>query len=84
VKIKPEHFEALKAMIVPHDTENVRDYYRSDNLANHHDGMDRDMRYRWDLFWHVKVDKTPLMRELYEYLNDSHIDSALKAIVPKL
>ena len=31
-------------------------------------------RYRWDLLWSSKVNTN----KYYEYLNDSHIDTALK------
>ena len=41
-----------------------------------------DMRYRWDLA--SAAGCTELMCQMYSYLNDSHIDTALKQIVPEL
>jgi len=41
---------------------------------------DLGMRFRWDLLWAAKVD----LNAMYVYLNDSHIDTALKAIVKEL
>jgi hypothetical protein len=49
-----------------------------------------DMRYRWDLFWHAmdtaqreNVEVYKRMCELYAYLEDDHIDTALRRIVFK-
>jgi len=50
--------------------------YRS-QLASDPRVKDIDMRLRWDLF-HATKHGT---RELYTYLNDTHIDSALRKIV---
>ena len=36
-----------------------------------------DERIRWDCLWNSGFDITPL----YSYLNDSHIDTALRAIM---
>ena len=40
-------------------------------------------RQRWDIF-NTVCDKTPgLLTRLYSYLNDNHIDTALKHIMPR-
>lgn len=44
---------------------------------------DQAMRYRWDLFWAVRQE-SKIIHELYQYLNDTHIDTALKSIVREL
>ena len=42
----------------------------------------RSMRVRWDIFWAAtKGDNFAFINELYRYLNDNHIDSALKSII---
>jgi hypothetical protein len=82
LKIKPEHYEILCDAIKrvqfsrPHFTLK---YYIDNNL-----GKDNAMRWRWDLLWAAKQLKylpTNFVTDtLYKYLDDTHIDSALKAI----
>jgi hypothetical protein len=39
------------------------------------------MRYRWDLLYAIPRDvRQPIMDALYQYCDDTHIDTALKAI----
>ena len=79
MKMKPEHFTILKRAI--HETMNslplgTYSQYQTAGLS--------DRRYRWDLLYRSKIkigdgigiDGLPL----YAYLNDGHIDTALKAI----
>lgn len=49
-----------------------RDRYKVDGLS--------DMRFRWDCLHISRFD----VCSLYAYLNDSHIDTALKRIVKEL
>jgi hypothetical protein len=75
--MRPEHFRALRAAIVDavgDRLESVRAQYQARGLS--------DQRFRWDALWAVPAKvRDPLMKELYTYLNDSHIDTALKTIV---
>ena len=48
-------------------------YYRARGLS--------DARHRWDMLWHAVAHGAPPMTELYAYLNDATIDSALRYIV---
>ena len=77
MKIKPEHYQTLKtaatAMIKAHP--NVRDSYREAGYS--------DKRYRWDLL-HASVGSTWVCRELYPYLDDTHIDTALRRILAEV
>ena len=81
MKIKPEHYAVLKDAITPLDTSERREAYAA---AGH-----SDMRYRWDLLadsglrWvgdNVGIHDTSGLN-LYAYLDDSHIDTALRKIV---
>lgn len=47
---------------------------------------DRAMRYRWDALnaSRAVAPLSDLTREIYEYANDEHIDTALRAIVKEL
>lgn len=78
MKMLPEHVQVLRAAIQPLDTEVRRELYRAHPLS--------DMRYRWDLFW-VASRNFPerfVNETLYAYLDDTHIDTALRTIVPAL
>ena len=86
MKIKPEHFEYLKQRIKPLDSEERRNMYKSSIFPA---STDVEKRYRWDLLWisKIKIGDGVGMKgdiDLYAYMNDSHIDTALKKIVPPL
>lgn len=38
------------------------------------------VRYRWDLLWGAKLPKNFITKKLYAYMDDNHIDSALRRI----
>ena len=54
------------------------DYYMKNNL-----GKDHEERWRWDLLFAAKrfMPENFICGVLYKYLNDAHIDTALKKIV---
>jgi hypothetical protein len=78
MKIKPEHFEKLKQAVeaAVAAKPGVADEYRKAGLSQ--------MRFRWDALLAARIDGQPGTRficdVLYEYLNDEHIDTALRAI----
>lgn len=44
-----------------------------------------EMRFRWDVLWGVPAEKrTPWFDRVYKYLNDDHIDTALKRVITTL
>lgn len=80
MKMIPEHLELLKEAI--HRTLDARpgviEEYKRVGLS--------DMRLRWDMLWATKtVGVMPRDRwttdVLYKYLNDDHIDTALRECV---
>ena len=83
MKIKPEHYDELKQAI-----ERVQSEYPSHSLESYISAGLTPMRFRWDLLWTaiklgyfqlgdgVGVPGCPL----YAYLNDTHIDTALRRI----
>lgn len=75
MKMRPDHLATLKAAITPLDTEERRADYRKQGLTN--------TRYRWDLAYDAGMGSW-MYHALYPYLNDSHIDTALRSIVPDL
>jgi hypothetical protein len=82
MKITNEHFATLSTMLAPLDTAERRAAYKAQNLT--------DKRYRWDLTYlagHAsKTDSCTrfICDALYSYLDDAHIDTALRSIVKPL
>ena len=83
MKIKEPDYKQLanymEAAIMHVGIEGIKDH-RAKRL-----GKDPDVRFAWDI-WHVacRVDNTAckwLCDTLYEYLNDSHITTAMKHFV---
>lgn len=75
LKIKPDHLSHLINTMQPLDTEFYRSRYIAAGLS--------DMRYRWDLLRHAGL-MTWLCDNLYPYLNDTHINNALKSFTKPL
>lgn len=83
LKMKPEHLAKLAEFIKPLDTEANRQRYRDRDVPKAENVKNWDMRYRWGLFNAAGTCKW-CCDELYPYLNDGHIDSALKSLVKPL
>jgi len=82
MKVKPEHMQTLRVALAPLDTVALRAEYAAGKFPHAERCKDVDMRYRWDLLYMVHGSvREPLMKALYAYANDSHIDTALRAIV---
>jgi len=75
---KPER-DRLRDAIVPHDTDYARNQYRNLNIPRSEAVHDINVRYRWDLFYHVRGYK--LLDGEYQA---THIDTVLRRIVPVL
>ena len=88
MKMKPEHFEALRAAVAPLDTPTNRTLYINNGFPRAAECKDKNMRYRWDLLYASKLkigDGVGMSGlPLYQYLDSTHIDTALRAIVPPL
>jgi len=83
MKMIRDHFDTLKAEIddiLATHTKAI-DQYESGNFKNAAACKDLDKRFRWDLFWHTASGRD---YKRFDYLNDSHIDTALRRIVPAL
>lgn len=80
MKIKAEHYAALKSIIGSFNREQVL-AYKALKL-----GKDPERRFRWDLFYCARrsgAEKIAL-EDIYRYANDTHLDTALKRIVREL
>ena len=75
MKITSAHFETLSLALGSVDTPERRAAYREANLTTR--------RYQWDLIRAAGL-MSWLCDNLYKYLNDSHIQTALNRIVKPL
>lgn len=84
LKIKAEHLQKLKVGIQRLDTPTQRHRYINGDFSRAAQTKDLDKRYRWDLYWAASRGDSGCHSELCAYLNDDHIDSALRSIIPPL
>jgi hypothetical protein len=77
MKIKKEHYQFLKDKM-----KKIVDQYPSAKSVYKKQGLS-DMRYRWDVL-HATNNNQFVCDTLYQYLNDNHIDTALKNIIADL
>lgn len=75
MKMKKEHLDFLREALYPLDTYERRQAYINAGRSS--------MRYRWDLCYAAKLSQW-ISDNLYAYLNDSHIDTALRNLVADL
>ena len=84
MKMTKEHFEDLRNRINSNLTLasvlQYRDYLQTDSRVR-----DLDTRLRWDIYYAVTRGNYAETTDLYyKYLNDRHIDTALKHIMREL
>ena len=75
MKIQPDHAATIAAAAKAHDTPEARKVAIQQGYT--------DRRHRWDCLW-VAKQSSWVCDTLYPYLNDDHIDSALRSIIPEL
>ena len=81
----PEHKRiTLASLVEPLDTPERREDYRNGRFPRADRVKDLDKRYRWDLFWSATTETPGFVESLYEFGDDRHIDTALRAIVGPL
>lgn len=77
MKIKPEHYNFLKTSMGPFK-DKIQSHY--DFILQEGKAKDPEMRLRWDLLY-AAIPSSVICDMLYPYLNDTHIDTALKNII---
>ena len=82
MKIKPEHYNTLKTAISELGVDTIKKHknYLLTDKEEQAKIKDIDMRLRWDCLWTSKID----IGVWYDYLNDDHIDTALRYIMHEL
>ncbi len=75
MKIKLEHFEMLKKACddVTDKAPGMLEQYKRLGFS--------PKRYRWDILWASTVKSSWISENLYPYMDDTHIDTALRNIV---
>lgn len=89
MKIKPNDLQALEDAIKPFDVPETRLAYLTGNFPRADKVKDLDKRYRWDLLYmsRLKIGDGAGMQgdiNLYAYMDDSHIDTALRSFIKPL
>lgn len=81
MKMSPELYESLRAACEPLNTEFNRSAYRNGSFPRADRCQDVNKRFRWDILYASKID----LRPFYDAdMNDTHIDTALRRIIPPL
>ena len=76
----PLHFDALELAIQTAIKESGKSI--SDFRSAYQDAGLSEKRLRWDILWSVPADvRKNLFTDFYHYLDDTHIDTALRKIV---
>ena len=88
MKITKEHFvvleTAINQVLVKHNSNNELVYeYENGYFSRSEKTIDLQKRFCFDLLFGAGITGF-IVKRLYPYLNDDHIYTALKAIVPKL
>lgn len=83
-RISGATLDAMRAVIAPLDTAERRQRYLAGDFTNSARVIDLDKRYRWDLLWDSNATNTLRLYVIEDNLNDAHIDTALRSIVPTL
>jgi hypothetical protein len=72
MKMEKSHFEFLKS--------NIREVANKETWVRYKNAGLSEMRYRWDMLRYAGVTSRWIVDNLYPYLNDDHIDTALRKI----
>lgn len=85
-KIPQDTVSIMREAIAQLDIPVNREAYATGNYPRAELTKDVDMRYRWDLYWAAQG-RGLIPRDLLDGIdgvNDTHIDTALRKIVPAL
>lgn len=79
MKVTSEHYSILRASILPLAPRFPahREFLKSEGKA-----MDIEKRLRWDAFHSARY--AGILSDLYAYVDDTHIDTALRSIMREI
>lgn len=75
MKITPEHYNHLRGLVMPHMQAHPDSEYQLAGLSS--------KRWRWDCLYAARAHDF-ICQDLYGYLDDDHIDTALRHIAKEL
>jgi hypothetical protein len=81
MKITQEHYKILRNEISMLPSDEVSQHKKA--LLSDPRVKDLDKRFRWDLMYRAGLNKW-VCETLYPYMNDTHLDTALKSVVKDL
>lgn len=86
MRMKAEHFEHLSNEITQTIESNptLINRYKARDIARGDRVSDINKRFRWDLLFMTSNLARWVRETLYPYLNDDHIDTALRSIAPRV
>ena len=85
MKIRPEHLEYMNMKIFSFLDEhpNMQEKYEKGEFPRSENVKDLQKRFNFDLY-HFSIKASWVCENLYPYIDDTHIASALRAICPTL
>lgn len=85
LKITKYHFDVLHDAIngLLAERPDIVDLYETGQFQNSNRVADLNKRFRWDML-QCAIGSSWVCSNLYGYMDDRHIDSALKKIVPTI
>lgn len=90
MKIQAAHFNRLKEgyqKAMAYGEQGVIESYETGRFSNSERAKGTESlqaRFIWDIFWCITGHDKTLLNELYTYLEDQHIFTAMKRIVPSI
>jgi hypothetical protein len=80
MKIRPEHYAHLRNALAPFAAEipTIRAGILAEGKAK-----DVEMRLRWDLTYRANLTSW-ICKNIYDYCDDTHVDTALRAIMREI
>ena len=83
VRATAQQVEAVRLAVSPFDTAERRARYVAGDIPRAGTVRDLSRRYRWDLYY-AAIDGGQISYGTLRGLNDSHVDTVLRAVVPAL
>ena len=83
MKISKDHLDYINVQLNCLGYKQYISMYQTGQFHNANKVKDLNKRFRWDMFNLAGLGSFAC-RELYDYLDDRHIDSALKSLIPNI
>lgn len=83
MKIKKEHLQHMKDKILPNITGEIIHAYETGNFVRSEKTKDFQIRFNFDMLCRF-LGSAWICDNLYTYMNDDHIKSALNSFMPKV